>query len=196
MYDDPPSYPSFHGTTIVALRRGGQVAVAGDGQVSFQNTVVKQTARKVRRLYDGKVIVGFAGATADAMALFEKLEEKLKDYNGNLARAAVEMTKEWRTDRYLRRLEALMIAASSERLLLISGTGDVVEPDDDILAIGSGGTCAQAAAIALARHTDMDAEAIAREAIRIASSIDIYTNDQIIVERMAADANADESGRR
>lgn len=168
----------------MAARRDGRVAVAGDGQVSLQTTVLKQSARKVRRLAAGTVIVGFAGATADAMALSEKLEEKLKEYNNNLARAAVELAKQWRTDRYLRHLEALMIAASEDRLLLISGNGDVFEPDDNVLAIGSGGPCAQAAAMALFRHTDLDAESIAREALTVAASIDIYTNDRIVVEAM------------
>jgi ATP-dependent HslUV protease, peptidase subunit HslV len=174
--------PVFHGTTIVAVKRDGVVAVAGDGQVTMQTTIMKHTARKVRRIHGDKVIVGFAGATADAMALFEKLEEKLQEFNGNLGRAAVEMAKLWRTDRMLRHLEALLIAASSDRLLLISGTGDVIEPDEPIMSIGSGGPCALAAAQALMANTSMGAEAIAREAMRIAASIDIYTNHEVTVE--------------
>lgn len=178
--------PVFHGTTIVAVRRSGVVAVAGDGQVSLEGTVVKNHARKVRRLVDGSVVVGFAGATADAMTLFERLEAKLKEYNRNLLRAAVELTKDWRTDRYLRRLEALLLAADREHLLLISGTGDVIEPDEDVLAIGSGGTFAQAAALALLEHAPatMGAEEIARAALRIAARICVYTNDRMIVETL------------
>ncbi|MCX7045445.1 MAG: ATP-dependent protease subunit HslV [Candidatus Sumerlaeota bacterium] len=172
----------FHGTTILAVRRKGVTAVAGDGQVTFQNTIMKRSARKVRRIHDDKIVVGFAGATADAMSLFEKLEEKLKEYNGSLARAAVELAKLWRTDKYLRHLEALLIAVSSDRMLLISGNGDVIDPDDDVAAIGSGGSCALAAARALVENTDLDAESIARKSLTIAAAIDVYTNDQIVVE--------------
>jgi ATP-dependent HslUV protease subunit HslV len=175
--------PTMHATTIVAVRRHGVVAVAGDGQVSMDGTVVKNSARKVRRLADGSVVVGFAGATADAMTLFERLEGKLKDYNRNLLRAAVELTKDWRTDRYLRRLEALLLAADKEHLLLISGTGDVLEPDEDVLAIGSGGNFAMAAAMALMEHhPDMSAEQIARAALGIAARICVYTNDRVVLE--------------
>jgi ATP-dependent HslUV protease subunit HslV len=175
---------SFHGTTIVAVRRKGTVAVAGDGQVTLGNTVVKSGARKVRRIYEGRVLVGFAGATADAFSLFEKFEGKLKDYNGNLTRAAVELAKDWRTDRVLRRLEAMLLVANTESVLLISGTGDVVEPDDEVAAIGAGGPIALAAARALMAHTDLEADAIAQEALRITSGICIYTNDRIIVEKL------------
>ncbi len=182
MPDDPPSYSSFHGTTILAVRKGDQIAVAGDGQVTLQNAIMKHSARKVRRIHDNQVIVGFAGATADAMSLFEKLEGKLQEHNGNLARAAVELAKLWRTDKVLRHLQALLIAVSSDRMLLISGNGDVIEPDDCVLSIGSGATCAQAAAMALLRHSTLDAEALAREAMNIAASIDIYTNDRLVIE--------------
>lgn len=178
---DTPFAP-FHATTIVAVKRNGHVAIAGDGQVTLGNTVIKSGARKVRRLYEGAVLVGFAGATADAFSLFEKFEAKLKDSNGNLTRAAVELAKEWRTDRMLRRLEAMLLVANAESILLISGTGDVVEPDDDVAAIGSGGPIALAAARALLVHTQMHAQAIATEALRIASGICIYTNSQIVVE--------------
>jgi len=185
MAGQSPSRAGFHGTTIVAVRRGGVTAVAGDGQVTFQNTVMKRTARKVRRIHDDKVIVGFAGATADAMSLYEKLEEKLKEYNGSLTRAAVELAKQWRTDKFLRHLEALLIAVSSDRMLLISGTGDVIEPDDEVVAIGAGGPCAQAAARALLDHTDLDAENVVREAMKIAAAIDIYTNENLVIETIA-----------
>lgn len=176
--------PELKGTTIVAVRRDGIVAVGGDGQVSLEHTVIKAKARKVRRLYDGKIIAGFAGATADALTLFEKLEEKLNEYNGNLQRAAIELAKMWRTDKYLRRLEALLIAADRENILLISGNGDVIQPDDDVIAIGSGGAYALAAAKALYKHTQLSAAEIVTESIRLAASICIYTNDQIIVETL------------
>jgi ATP-dependent HslUV protease subunit HslV len=176
--------PVFHGTTILAVKRAGRVAVAGDGQVTLESTIVKSGARKVRRLYDGAVLVGFAGATADAFSLFEKFEAKLKEHSGNLARAAVELAKDWRTDRVLRRLEAMLLAADKESVLLISGNGDVLEPDDDVAAIGSGGPIALAAARALLAHTELDAEAIARESLRIAAGICIYTNDKIVVEAL------------
>ena len=171
-------------TPIFSVRHNGQLAVAGDGQVSFGNTVMKHQARKVRRLYDGKVITGFAGSTADAFTLFDKLEQKLERYNGNLMRAAVELAKDWRTDKMLRRLEAMLIAADKEHSLLLSGSGDVIEPDDGILAIGSGGPYAQSAAKALLLHSDLDAESICREAMQIAASICIYTNDNIVLEKM------------
>ena len=173
-----------HGTTIIAVHRKGDVAVAGDGQISHEKSILKSKARKVRRLYNNKIIAGFAGATADALALFEKLEAKLNEYNGNLQRAAVELAKDWRMDNYLRRLEALLIAANEQSILLLSGTGDVIEPDDEVIAIGSGGGYALAAAKALLKHSNLSAEEIAREAIRITSTICIYTNDQITVEKL------------
>ncbi|HEX6989406.1 MAG TPA: ATP-dependent protease subunit HslV [Bacillota bacterium] len=178
---------AFRGTTVIAVRRGGRVALAGDGQVTFgQNTVIKHSARKLRRLHGGRVLVGFAGAAADALTLVERLEAKLQEHGGQLPRAAVELAKDWRTDRLLRRLEALLIAADSRQTLVISGTGEVIEPDDDLAAVGSGGTFALAAARALMAHTDLDAEAIAREAMRIAADLCIYTNHQISVEVLDA----------
>lgn len=171
-------------TTVIAVRHKGEVAVAGDGQVTMGNTVVKHAAKKVRRLYHGRVITGFAGATADAFTLFDKLEQKLEQYNGNLMRASVELAKEWRTDKMLRRLEALLVAVDQEHSLLLSGTGDVIEPDDGILAIGSGGPYAQSAAKALVEHSDLGAEAICRAAMEIAGSICIYTNHAIVVETL------------
>jgi ATP-dependent HslUV protease subunit HslV len=172
----------FHATTILAVKRGTQVAMAGDGQVSLGNTVMKKTASKVRRMNEGSVIAGFAGSTADAFTLFEKFEGKLKEFSGNLTRAAVELAKEWRTDRILRRLEALLIVADRESLYTISGNGDVIEPDDGICAIGSGGMYALAAARALARKTDLSAREIAEESLHIAADICIYTNDNIKIE--------------
>ena len=171
-------------TTIISVRHKGNVVVAGDGQVSMGNTIVKHAARKVRRLYDGKVITGFAGATADAFTLFDKLEQKLEQFKGNLMRAAVELAKDWRTDNILRRLEAFLVAVDKDYSLLLSGTGDVIESDDGILAIGSGGPYAQAAAKGLIAHSDLDAEEICREAMNIAASICVYTNDDIIVEKL------------
>jgi ATP-dependent HslUV protease subunit HslV len=175
---------TMHGTTILAVRHRGKTAVAGDGQVSLQATVIKHRARKVRRIYNEKIIVGFAGGTADAMGLSERLQEKLERYNGNLTRAASELARDWRTDKLLRKLEALMIAADAERMYLISGTGDVIEPDEAVIGIGSGGPAAQAAAVALMRHADMSARGIAEEAIRIAAGICVYTNDHITVEEV------------
>lgn len=173
----------FHATTIVAVKKEGKVAVAGDGQVTFgQNTVMKKSAKKIRRLYKDKVVAGFAGSVADAFTLFEKFEGRLEEYHGNLQRAAVELAKEWRTDKILRRLEALLIVASKEDLLIISGGGEIIEPDDGVAAIGSGGPYALAAARALIRHTQMSASEVAREALAIASDICVYTNDNIIVE--------------
>ncbi|MBC7327086.1 ATP-dependent protease subunit HslV [bacterium] len=169
-------------TTIIAVKRNGRVAIAGDGQVTFQNTVLKNKARKVRRMYNGKVIAGFAGAAADALALFDRLERKLQEHKGNLLRACVELAKEWRTERALRQLEALLVVSDGEQLLVVSGTGDVIEPDDDVIGIGSGGPYALAAAKALLKYTELSAEKVAEEAIRIASSICIYTNDQIYIE--------------
>lgn len=175
----------FRGTTILAVKRGGKTAMAGDGQVTLDKTVMKGHARKVRKIYDGKILVGFAGATADAFTLFEKFEGKLKEFNGDMTRSAVELAKEWRTDRALRRLEAMLLAADSNKILLISGTGDVVEPDEDALAIGSGGNYAYSAALALLRAgVDMEASEIARRSLEIASQICIYTNDNIIVEEL------------
>jgi len=171
----------FHGTTIVCVRRNGRVAIGGDGQVTLGNQVMKGNARKVRRLHDGKVIAGFAGGAADAFTLFELFEGKLTKH-GNLMRAAIELAKDWRTDRMLRRLEALLIVADKENSLLISGTGDVIEPDDGLIGIGSGGPFALSAARALVAHADLDAKAIAAEAMRIAADICIYTNGNIAVE--------------
>jgi ATP-dependent HslUV protease subunit HslV len=174
----------FQGTTILALRHGGKVVVIGDGQVSMGQTVMKRSARKVRKLYHDRIIAGFAGATADAFTLFEKFEAKLEQYNGNLKRAAVELAKDWRTDRILRRLEALMVVADVTDLLVISGSGDVVEPDDGIIAIGSGGNYALAAARVLVKHTQLDARTIAEEAMRVAAEICVYTNDQFSFEEL------------
>ena len=176
---------SFHATTILAVRTPTQLVLAGDGQVSIGQTIMKHNARKVRRIYQGRVLAGFAGATADAFTLFEKFELKLEGVNGNLRRAAVELAKDWRTDRMLRRLEALLIVADAESTLLISGSGDVVEPDDGIIAIGSGGNYALAAAKALAKHSTLDARAIAEEAMRIAAAICVFTNDQLVFEELA-----------
>ncbi len=169
-------------TTILCVRHAGRTAMAGDGQVSIGNAVVKHSSRKVRRLHDDEVVAGFAGASADAFTLFERFEGKLEEFRGNLMRAAVELAKEWRTDRSLRRLEALLLVADQQQTLVISGTGDVIEPDDGIAAIGSGGNYALAAARALVRRSDCDAETICREAMGIAAEICIYTNDKLIVE--------------
>ena len=175
----------FRGTTILAVKKDGKVAMAGDGQVTLDKTVMKGHARKVRKIYDGKILVGFAGATADAFTLFEKFEGKLKEFGGDMTRAAVELAKEWRTDRALRRLEAMLLAADAAKILLISGTGDVVEPDEEALAIGSGGNYAYAAALAFMRSSSgMSAAQIAEESLKIASQICIYTNSNIIVEEL------------
>lgn len=176
----------FHATTICAVRHQGKGAIAGDGQVTFGNQMVmKNSARKVRRLYRGNVITGFAGSVADAITLFEKFEGKLEEFHGNLQRAAVEMTKDWRQDRVLRKLEAMMIVMDEKDLLLLSGTGEVIEPDDDILAIGSGGSFALSAARALKRHaSDMTARDIAKSSLQIASEICVFTNNQIVVEEI------------
>lgn len=176
--------PVFHGTTILAVRRNGNVVVAGDGQVTMNNTVVKHHARKVRRIYNDKIIVGFAGATADALNLSEMLEQKLERYNGNLTRAAVELAKDWRTDKFLRRLEALMIAVDDTRTFLISGNGDVIEPDEGIIAIGSGGVAAQASAVALVAHTDLNARQIVEEAMKVAASLCVFTNTSVTIEEL------------
>jgi ATP-dependent HslUV protease subunit HslV len=175
--------PTFHGTTIVCVRRGGKVAVGGDGQVTIGQQVMKGNARKVRRLHDGKVLAGFAGGTADAFTLFEYFEAKL-DKHGNLTRAAIELAKDWRTDRMLRRLEALLIVADKTQSFLISGTGDVIEPEHDLLAIGSGGAYAQAAATALLANTELDARTIVTKALEIAADICIYTNREITIEEL------------
>lgn len=174
----------FHGTTILAVRHGNRVVVVGDGQVSFGQTVLKHSARKVRKVYHDRVIAGFAGATADAFTLFEKFEAKLEQYNGNLKRAAVELAKDWRMDRVLRRLEAMLVVADTEISLVISGSGDVVEPDDGVIAIGSGGNYALAAARVLIKHSQLDARSIAEEAMRTAAAICVYTNDQLTMEEL------------
>ena len=174
----------FHATTILAVRRGGKVAMAGDGQVSMGHTVVKNNARKVRRLMDNKVLCGFAGATADAFTLFDRFEAKLKEYSGDLTRAAVELAKDWRTDRALRRLEALLLVADIHKTLLISGTGDVIEPAEDALAIGSGGNYAYAAALAFLNGSELSASEIAERSLKIAGSICVYTNDNIVMEEL------------
>ncbi|MFB3816086.1 MAG: ATP-dependent protease subunit HslV [Candidatus Methylomirabilales bacterium] len=171
-------------TTILSVRHGGRAAIAGDGQVSFGEVVMKHTARKVRRMYNDSVLAGFAGAAADAFALFTKFEAKLEEFRGNLPRAAVELAKDWRTDRVLRRLEALLAVVDREHGLIISGTGDVLEPDDGIIGIGSGGAYAAAAARALLRHTSLSAREIVEESMRIAAGICVYTNDQITVEEL------------
>jgi ATP-dependent HslUV protease subunit HslV len=176
------------GTTILAVRHKGEVAVAGDGQVTLGNTVMKHGAKKVRKLYKDQVIAGFAGATADAFTLFERFESKLEQYRGNLSRAAVELAKDWRTDRSLRRLEALLIVADQETTLVLSGNGDIIEPDDGIAAIGSGGPFALAAARALIRYSSLGAKAIAQEAMSIASKICIFTNDQVVVEELGMES--------
>jgi ATP-dependent HslUV protease subunit HslV len=177
------SPPLWHGTTILSVRKGGTVVVAGDGQVTLGATVIKSTAKKVRRLADGKIIAGFAGATADAFTLFERLESKLEKHPGQLTRACVELAKDWRTDRYLRRLEAMMAVADAETSLVITGTGDVLEPEDGIIGIGSGGNYALSAARALI-DLKLDAEAIARKAMKIAADICVYTNENVTIETL------------
>lgn len=174
----------FHGTTILLVKRGNSIVIAGDGQVSLGDTVIKQNARKIRRVYNDRVLVGFAGATADAFALFSRLEVKLEQFQGNLNRAAVELAQEWRTDRALRHLEALLLATDGKSTYLISGTGDVIEPDDGVLAVGSGGVFALAAARALLRHTKLPARQVAKEALKIASEICVFTNSEIVVEEL------------
>ena len=174
----------FHGTTILAVRKDGKVAVAGDGQVTIGNTVMKKGAVKVRRMGDGKVLAGFAGSTADAFTLFEKFESKLEKYHGNIARAAVELAKDWRTDKILRRLEALLLVVDKEHSFILSGSGDVIEPEGGAAAIGSGGPFALSAARALLQHSNLDAKTIAEEAMKIAAEICIYTNESITVEEL------------
>lgn len=177
----------FKGTTVVAIRRAGRVAIAGDGQVSLGPTVMKSTAVKIRRMgVGGSVLAGFAGSTADAMTLFDKFDSKLQEFRGNLKRAAVELAKDWRTDKVLRRLEALLIVADAEHSLVVSGSGDVIEPDDGVAAIGSGGSYAAAAARVLIKHTELDARMVAEEALRAAAAICIYTNDNISVEEIGS----------
>lgn len=177
-------YPKVRSTTILAVRHKGRVVVAGDGQVSFGETVMKHTARKVRRMWNDRVVAGFAGAAADAFALFTKFEAKLEEFSGNLPRAAVELAKDWRTDRALRRLEALLVVVDKEHTLVISGTGDVIEPDDGVIGIGSGGQYAVAAARALVGFSELDARKIAEEAMKIAASLCVYTNDTITIEEL------------
>jgi len=174
----------FHSTTIICIRHQGKVAIAGDGQVSLGETVLKQKANKIRLLYKGKVLAGFAGATSDAFALFTRFEAKLEEFRGNLSRAAIELAKDWRMDKALRRLEALLIVADKDNSFLISGTGDVVEPDDGIIAIGSGGPFALAAARALLKHTKLTAREIALQAMEISSGICVYTNNQVTIEEL------------
>jgi ATP-dependent HslUV protease subunit HslV len=186
MSEQSTSFPGWHGTTIVSVRKDGKVVIAGDGQVSVGQSVMKSNARKVRALGKGDVISGFAGATADAFTLFERLEQKLEQYPGQLMRASVELAKDWRTDRYLRRLEAMMVVADRSNTLVLTGMGDVLEPENHLVGIGSGGNYAMAAARAL-YDTDMSAEEIARRAMQIAADICVYTNDTITVETLDAD---------
>ena len=181
MNDNPPQ---FHGTTILSVRRGTSVSMGGDGQVTFGNVVIKATARKVRRLYQERILAGFAGATADAFTLFERFEGKLEKHQGNLLRSAVELAKDWRTDRALRRLEAMLAVADRESSLMITGTGDVLEPERGILAIGSGGAYAQAAAIALLDHSELSAEEIVKRSLAIAGDLCIYTNKNVVIETL------------
>ena len=178
----------FRGTTILSVRRGGIVAIGGDGQVTVGDTVMKGNARKVRRLYNGKVLAGFAGGTADAFTLFERFEGKLEQY-GNLTRAAIELAKDWRTDRMLRRLEALLCVADSEKSFIISGNGDVIEPENDLMAIGSGGAYARAAARALMENTELDARTIVERSLQIAADVCIYTNQHLVIETLESDRN-------
>lgn len=177
-------YEKIRSTTVIAVKKNGKMAMAGDGQVTMGNTVMKGNAKKVRRMYDGKVITGFAGATADAFNLFDKFEMKLKEYSGDITRSAVELAKIWRTDKALRQLEALLLVANADKILLISGTGDVIEPENDVLAIGSGGNYAYAAALAYLESSDLSAREIAEKSLKIAGDICIYTNNNIIVEEI------------
>ena len=178
------SNDTFHGTTILALRSGATVVMAGDGQVTLGSIVTKHKAKKVRRIFHDKIITGFAGATADALTLSEKLEEKLERYNGNLTRSCVELAREWRTDKYLRRLEAMMIAADRDNTYLLSGNGDVIEPDQGVISIGSGSPAAQSAAIALMENTDLSARQIVEKAMKIAADLCIYTNHEVTIEEL------------
>jgi ATP-dependent HslUV protease subunit HslV len=174
----------FHGTTIISVRRNGKLAMGGDGQVTFGNTIMKANARKIRKIYDGKIVVGFAGATADAFTLFERFEGKIKEYGGDLRRSAVELAKDWRTDRVLRRLEAMLLVADRKHMLLISGTGDVVDPEENVIAIGSGGSFAYAAARAFLDSESYSAREIVERSLKIASEICIYTNSELIIEEL------------
>ncbi len=176
--------PQIRSTTVIAVKKDGRVAMAGDGQVTMGNTVMKGNARKVRRLYEGRVLTGFAGATADAFNLFDKFEGKIKEYAGDLTRAAVELAKQWRTDKALRQLEALLLVADKDKILLISGTGDVIEPESDVLAIGSGGNYAYAAALAYLDSSNLSAKEVAERSLKIAGDICIYTNNNIVVEEL------------
>ncbi len=176
----------MHSTTIIAVKHGGKVAIAGDGQVTLENTVMKHSAKKIRRMYQDKVLAGFAGSAADAQTLSDKFESKLEESHGNLRRAVIEFAKEWRTDRILRRLEALMIVTNGEYLLVLSGGGDIIEPDDNVAAIGSGGAYARSAALALLKHSNLTAREIVEESLRIAADICIYTNQNIIVDELEA----------
>lgn len=176
--------PQWRSTTVLAVRHQGKVVVGADGQVTYGNTIMKSDTKKLRRMIDGRVIVGFAGSTADAFALMERFEQKAKDYPGNIARAATELARDWRTDRALRRLEAMMIVADAESTLLLTGQGDVVQPSDGVVGIGSGGPFAMAAARAMVRHSSLDTTDIVRESLLIAADIDIYTNQNIVLEEM------------
>ena len=179
-----PSAPQFHATTVLSVRRGEKVVIAADGQVTFDKTVVKHGGKKVRRLYNDRILAGFAGSAADAMALMTRFEAKLEQYRGNLDRSSVELARDWRTDRLLRRLEAMMIVADQSHTFVISGNGDLIEPDDGVIAIGSGAPYAMAAAMALQKHTDMAPRAIAEEAMAITADICIYTNDRVTIEEL------------
>jgi ATP-dependent HslUV protease subunit HslV len=175
---------NIHGTTVLCVRQDGNVVIGADGQVTFQNTVMKHTAKKIRRLYNDRVLAGFAGATSDAFALFQRFEAKLEEYNGNIARAAGELSKDWRTDKVLRRLEAMLIVANEEKMFILSGTGDIIEPDEYVLAIGSGGPYAQAAALALSHETQLNARGIVERSLAIAAGICIYTNTHFTIEEL------------
>ena len=174
----------IHGTTVLCVRQNGRLVMGADGQVTFQNTVLKHNAKKIRRLYNEKVLAGFAGATSDAFSLFQRFEAKLEEYNGNISRAAVELSKDWRTDKVLRRLEAMLIVANEEKMYILSGTGDIIEPDENVLAIGSGGPYAMAAALALSRDTQLDARVIVEKSLAIAAEICIYTNTNFCIEEL------------
>ncbi len=178
------SHEKMHGTTVLSVRHKDRVAMGADGQVTLGNSVMKHGAHKVRRIYHDSILAGFAGSAADGFALLTRFESRLEEFNGNLERAAVELARDWRTDRILRRLEALLVVASAERTFLLSGTGDLIEPDDGVVAVGSGGTCALAAARALVAHTEMTAREITEAALRIAADIDIYTNDRLLIEEL------------
>lgn len=173
---------TIRSTTVLCIRHKGTVVIGADGQVSLQNTILKHGAKKIRRLYNNQVLAGFAGATSDAFSLFQRFEAKLEEYNGNIQRAAIELSKEWRTDKILRRLEAMLIVANKEKLYILSGSGDIIEPDEDVLAIGSGGPFAQSAALALKRYSELDAKAIVEKSLEIASDVCIYTNNKFSIE--------------